>query len=59
MTSKVLMTDYVWPSIDPEREVLEAAGIEPVVSPDGSEASLIELADKWRPVAQPVPSVAV
>ncbi len=44
MTTKVLITDYVWPSIDPEREVLEAAGIEPVVPPDASEATLAELA---------------
>ncbi|MCZ6539617.1 MAG: hypothetical protein O6922_07310, partial [Chloroflexi bacterium] len=44
MTRKVLITDYVWPSIDPEREVLEAAGIEPVVAPDGSESTLAELA---------------
>ena len=44
MNSKVLITDYVWPSTDPEREVLEAAGIELVVAPDTSEATLAELA---------------
>ena len=44
MTTKVLITDYVWPSIEPERMVLEAAGIEPVVAPDASEATLAELA---------------
>ena len=44
MTTRVLITDYVWPSIDPEREVLEAAGIEPVVAPDASESTLAELA---------------
>ena len=44
MNSKVLITDYVWPSTDPEREVLEAAGIELVVAPDTSETTLAELA---------------
>ena len=44
MTSKVLITDYVWPSTDPEREILEAAGVELVVAPDASEATLAELA---------------
>ncbi|MBT3555363.1 MAG: C-terminal binding protein [Chloroflexi bacterium] len=44
MTTKVLVTDYVWPSTDPEREVLEAAGIELVIAPDTSEATLAELA---------------
>jgi len=46
MTAKVLITDYVWPSIDPEREVLEAAGIETVVAPDASESTLAGLAQK-------------
>jgi len=41
---KVLITDYVWPSVDPEREILENAGFELVVAPDGSEATLTELA---------------
>ena len=40
---KVLITDHVWPSTDPEREVLEAGGAEVVVSPDGKEDTLIEL----------------
>ena len=44
MNSKVLITDYVWPSTDPEREVLEAAGIELVVAPDTSEGTLADLA---------------
>ena len=44
MNSKVLITDYVWPSTDPEREVLEAAGIELVVAPDTSETTLADLA---------------
>ena len=44
MTTKVLITDYVWPSTDPEREVLEAAGVELVVAPNTSETTLAELA---------------
>lgn len=44
MSTKVLITDYVWPSTDPERGVLEAAGIELVVAPDTSENTLAELA---------------
>lgn len=44
MSTKVLITDYVWPSTDPERAVLEAAGIELVVAPDTSENALAELA---------------
>ena len=44
MTWKVLITDHVWPSTDPERAVLEAGGGSVVVAPDGEEATLIELA---------------
>ena len=44
MTWKVLITDHVWPTTDPERAVLEAGGAEVVVSPNGEEATLIELA---------------
>ena len=44
MSWKVLITDYVWPSTDPEREVLEAAGAEVIIAPDGEENTLVELA---------------
>ena len=44
MSWKVLITDYVWPSTDPEREVLEAGGAEVVVAPNGEEETLIGLA---------------
>ena len=44
MTWKVLITDYVWPSTDPERAVLEAGGAQVVVAPDGNEDTLIEMA---------------
>ena len=44
MTKKVLVTDYVWPSVEPERAVLAKANAELVVAPDGSEETLVELA---------------
>jgi len=44
MTKKVLVTDYVWPSVEPERAVLAQAGAELVVAPDGSEETLAGLA---------------
>ena len=44
MTWKVLITDHVWPSTDPERAVLEAGGASVVVAPDGEESTLVELA---------------
>ena len=44
MNTKVLITDYVWPSTDPEREILEEAGFEVIVAPDSSEATLVKLA---------------
>ena len=44
MTKKVLVTDYVWPTVAPERAVLATAGAELVVAPDGSEETLTSLA---------------
>ncbi len=44
MTKKVLITDFTWPSVEPERAVLEKGGAELVVAPDGSEETLTELA---------------
>ena len=44
MAKKVLVTDYVWPSVEPERAVLAKAGVELVVAPDGSEETLAALA---------------
>ena len=42
---KVLITDYVWPTTEPEENVLrEEADAEAVVAPDGSEETLISLA---------------
>ena len=44
MSFRVLVTDYVWPSIEPEKAVLAAIGAELVVAPDGSEDTLAGLA---------------
>ena len=44
MDKKVLITDYVWPNLDAEREILEAAGVELAVAPDASEETLAALA---------------
>ena len=35
MKKKILITDYVWPTIDPEKKIL-GAGYEVVVPPDDS-----------------------
>ena len=44
MSYKVLVTDYVWPSLEPEREVLAAIGAELVAAPDGDEDTLVSMA---------------
>ena len=44
MPKKVLVTDYVWPSVAPERAVLARADAELVVAPDGGEETLAPLA---------------
>ena len=44
---RILITDFVWPSTAPEREVLAAGlgdGVEVIEAPDGSEATLSALA---------------
>ncbi len=41
---KALITDYVWPDIETESEVLRAAGVEPLAAPDASEETLARLA---------------
>ena len=44
MTLKVLITDHVWPSTEPETTVLmEEAGAEAIVAPDGSEETLVSI----------------
>jgi D-3-phosphoglycerate dehydrogenase len=44
MAKKVLVTDYVWPSVEPERAVLARIGAELLVAPDGDEETLAALA---------------
>ena len=44
MNKKVLLTDYVWPSVEPEKAVLAKAGADLIVAPDGSEDTLAALA---------------
>ncbi len=41
---RVLLTDYAWPELEIEREILSAAGAELLVAPDASEATLSRLA---------------
>ena len=43
-SKKALITDYVWPNIDVEADVLRAADVEPVIAPDTSEDTLASLA---------------
>ncbi|MDE0300222.1 MAG: C-terminal binding protein [Candidatus Poribacteria bacterium] len=40
----VLMTDYAWPSVDPERKVLSEIGAELIVAETGAEDELVSLA---------------
>ncbi len=54
---KVLITDYAWPTLDPEREILEPLGAELVASDSAEADRLIELAQdadaimtNWAPV---------
>lgn len=39
-----LVTDYAWPSLDPERRILAEAGLELVVAETGTEEELVALA---------------
>ena len=44
MAHKILVTDYQWPDLEIEKEVLRAVDAELVVAPDGEETTLVELA---------------
>lgn len=44
MSARVLITDYAWPTLDVEREILSEADAELVVAETGEEAELVELA---------------
>lgn len=41
---RVLVTDFVWPTTQPEREVLSRIGAEVIEAPDPSEDTLVSLA---------------
>ncbi len=58
---RALITDYAWPSLDIEREVLAAVGAELLVAETGAEAELVALAPGadailtcWKPVTAAV-----
>ena len=61
MSRKILVTDFVWPSTAPEREVLAGVGAEIIEAPDGSEETLVRLAEGVEGImtcfAQVTPSV--
>lgn len=40
----VLVTDYVWPTLDVEKKILSEIGAELVVAPNGDEKTLVDLA---------------
>ena len=44
MVRNVLVTDYAWPDLEVEREVLSEIGVELLEAPDGEEEALAELA---------------
>ena len=58
---KILITDYVWASIEPERQVLAEIGAELIAAETGDAAELQTLAPMldgiltcWNPVREPV-----
>ena len=58
---KVLITDYAWKTLGPEREILEKAGAALLVAETGGEEELIHLAPAadgiltcWKQVTEPV-----
>ena len=62
---KVLITDYAWSSIEPERQVLAEVGAELIVADTGDEEELLTLAPAvdailtcWKPVRESVIAAA-
>ncbi len=56
--NRVLVTDYAWESLEPERKILEAAGASLLVAESGDEEELIRLVAEveailtcWKPVS--------
>lgn len=45
MSYKILITDYVWPTIEPEKKVLSAINAEIIVAPNTDENTLCSLAE--------------
>src|SRR4029077_9567504 len=65
MTAKVLVTDYAWPSLELERQILGLAGAELVVAERGEPEEIVELArdaaailTNWRRVPREALDVA-
>lgn len=61
MSARALITDYAWPTLDVEREVLSKADVELVIAETGDEQELVELAGDvdailtcWQTVSAPV-----
>src|SRR5215207_11287836 len=46
MTLEILVTDYNWPALDIEAELLRGVGAELLVAETGSEAELVRLAPR-------------
>ena len=62
---KILITDYAWRSIEPERQVLSEIGAELIAAETGDEAELLSFAPMmdgiltcWKPVHEPVIAAA-
>ena len=43
MRKRILITDYVWPNVEPEKRILNQINAEVIVAPDHSEETLINL----------------
>ena len=43
MPKRILITDYVWPNVDPEKRILKQINADVIVAPDPSEKTLINL----------------
>ena len=65
MSKRVLLTDFPWPDVDIERQILADAAAELVVAADSSEATLVEQAadvdaimTTWAAVTRPIIAAA-
>jgi len=43
VSKRILITDYVWPNVDPEKRILNQINADVIVAPDPSEETLINL----------------